>query len=75
MATKTISITEDAYSILKSWKIGKESFSDVILKVGRKNRLADFAGILSEDEGNYLVKSIKNSRTASRNRYKRKVLN
>lgn len=68
MATKTISIKEDAYEMLKSWKAENESFSDVIIKIGRKNMLTDFAGILSKDEGNYLIESIRRGRALSRKR-------
>ncbi len=70
MATKTISITTDAYEILKSWKDKNDSFSDVILKVGRKHRLTDFAGALSESEGKELIESIKRGRALSRKRQK-----
>ncbi len=37
MATKTITITLDAYEKLIAKKTAKESFTDVILKLTRKN--------------------------------------
>lgn len=62
MSTKTITITEEAYERLRAKKSTKESFSDVILKVTRKRRLSDFAGILTEKEGEELEKNIKKTR-------------
>lgn len=75
MATKTISITEEAYEILKSWKEDNESFSNIITKIGKKNRLSDFVGILSEKSKKELVKSFKEGRRLSRTRAKRMELN
>ncbi len=71
MATKTISITDEAYTILKSWKTGGESFSDVITKIGKRHRLSAFAGTLSEKEGKALEESIASSRRLSRRRIAR----
>lgn len=71
MATKTISITTDAYETLKSWKEGNESFSEIISKIGRKNRLSPFAGLLREQEATYLEQSVKDGRTLSRKRAQR----
>lgn len=70
MATKTISITEDAYERLKSWKDDNDSFSDVILRIGRKNKLSDFAGILSKASKKELSESFKAGREQSRKRAK-----
>ena len=69
MATKTISITDEAYEMLKSWKRNQESFSEVIKKIGKRHRLSSFAGVLSEKEGNMLEKNIKDGRALSRKRY------
>ncbi|MCH8908378.1 MAG: antitoxin VapB family protein [Candidatus Heimdallarchaeota archaeon] len=38
MATKTLSITEEAYNELKGLKIAGESFSQVILRLVEKNK-------------------------------------
>jgi predicted CopG family antitoxin len=68
MATKTISITTEAYDILASWKTDHDSFSDVILKMGRKEKLSSFAGILSGDDWRKLDAAIKKGRARSRRR-------
>ncbi|MBN2453980.1 antitoxin VapB family protein, partial [Candidatus Woesearchaeota archaeon] len=63
MATKTISITEDAYSRLKAWKEGKESFSDVINKLAAaKSPWGKLAGLLSEREAKELEGSVRRLR-------------
>ena len=49
MATKNISITEEAYVRLASLRQGKESFSEIINRLTNKRRLLDFAGVLSEE--------------------------
>ncbi|MBI1935857.1 antitoxin VapB family protein [Candidatus Woesearchaeota archaeon] len=68
MATKTISITEEAYERLKAKKENNESFTDVINRVIGKRSLLELAGILSEEEADQLEKHIKERRAASRRR-------
>ena len=68
MATKTISITEEAYEMLRSWKLKNESFSNVIIKIGRKNRLSSYAGILSAPQAKSLKEAISSGRALSRKR-------
>ena len=63
MATKTISITEDAYEILSSRKEESESFSKVIVKLSGRKKLASFFGVISEESANALEKEIKYSTT------------
>lgn len=68
MATKTISITEEAYVRLKAKKKGNESFSDVINKITNKVNLRDFFGILNKEEADRLEKSVREARALSRKR-------
>ena len=42
MATKTITISLDAYERLKATKASNESFTDIILKLTRKNNTLDY---------------------------------
>ena len=70
MGTKTISISEEAYEILKSWKGERDSFSSVILKLSKKQNLLKYSGIISEKRGEELRSSIEYSRKKSRERYK-----
>ena len=65
MATKTITIMEDAYKLLLDSKIEDESFSDEIRRIlsqKRKKSLKDFFGILSEEEGEAMMKGLERSR-------------
>ncbi len=74
MATKTLTITEDAYERLATLKDETESFSDVIAKITGKVSLLSIAGILSEREADGIEISIKKMRKRSRNRLKRVAL-
>ena len=42
MATKTITITLDAYKRLRAKKASNESFTDIILKITRKKSTLDY---------------------------------
>jgi len=48
MATKTISITREAYDRLRARKGRNESFTDVILRLTDRKPLAAYAGMLSK---------------------------
>ena len=66
MATKTISITEEAYERLRTQKAPKESFTDVINRITGKRSIMELAGILSDEEASKMEDFIKKSRLASR---------
>ncbi len=68
MASKTITISEEAYDRLKSRKDENESFTDVINKLTRERSLMEIAGILSEDEADRLEEKIKEKRGETRDR-------
>ena len=64
MATKNISITEEAYVRLANLRRGKESFSEIINRLTNKRRLLDFAGVLSEQSAETIEGHIMKRRAA-----------
>ncbi len=71
MATKTLTITEDAYGRLAASKEENESFSEVISRITGKVSLLSIAGILTEKEADDIEKSIRKIRLKSTLRLKR----
>jgi len=67
MGTKTITIMDDAYELLKQEKAGNESFSDVIRKViPKKKSIWDFVGAwkdMSDEEAEDFHKFIRELRS------------
>ena len=59
MATKTISIGEDAYDLLATQKHEYESFTDVIKRLAGQRSLLELAGILTNEEANIITRHIK----------------
>jgi len=62
MATKTISLAEDAYKKLKKMKNDKESFSDVVRRLTSGISIADYHGVLSEETAEELDANIRERR-------------
>ena len=76
MATKTITITEDAYSLLAHRKLQEESFSEEITRIlttRKPKKLADYFGILSEKEGDDILKALEHKRAVNRDLLKKRV--
>ena len=62
MATKNISITEEAYKRLANLRKGNESFSEIIVGITKKSDWKDFVGILSKEAADELENNINKSR-------------
>ena len=62
MATKTITVTENAYEALKAKKEERESFSETILRITKKRSIWDFYGVLRGEPGERLEKAIRELR-------------
>ena len=75
MATKTISITEEAYERLKYKKNERESFSEVINRITNKRNLTDFFGILSREEADLLEKTIEKNRKTHSKLHEKRIKN
>ncbi len=68
MATKTISLDEEAYERLKARKKEGESFSETVKRLAGERSWNEVTGILSEDEAADLEAAIEEGRTKSRER-------
>ncbi|MBI2664468.1 antitoxin VapB family protein [Candidatus Woesearchaeota archaeon] len=74
MGTKTISITDEAYTLLKNAKDDKESFTDVIIKSVKKDPLSKLVGILKPEEAENMRRHIKATRKRMNERVKKTAL-
>ena len=72
MASKTVALDEEAYSLLKSQKKGDESFSDAVKRLARPRRpISSFAGMwsdLTDRERKALYRTYANLREADQRR-------
>jgi len=68
MATKTISLDEEAYERLKARKKEGESFSETVKRLAGERSWNEVTGILSENEAADLEAAIEEGRTKSRER-------
>ncbi|WP_435181478.1 antitoxin VapB family protein [Halorussus sp. AFM4] len=65
MATKTISLDEEAYERLKAHKREGESFSEVVKRIVGERSWTEVAGILSDEEAEQLEGIIEEGRERS----------
>lgn len=73
MATKTITIMDDAYELLARAKLPEESFSDTIRRViGEDDDIERFFGCWSDEFAESVKKNIEERRAYNRNRAKRR---
>lgn len=71
--TRVVSISDDAYAALERIKAPNDSFSDIILKLAEKERMAQLQSLmgtwkLTDAEAEALVKGIYERRRQSRPR-------
>jgi predicted CopG family antitoxin len=69
--TKVISLSEKAYETLKGMKKPGESFSDVVLRIGKdkkKKSLLEFSGKWAGDDANEVLAQIMKDREQSTSR-------
>ena len=64
MATKTISLAEDAYEALLAMKRADESFSDTVRRLARRRSLTELAGIMPREGAESLARAIEKGRVA-----------
>lgn len=75
MGTKTISIMDDVYGMLKANKLENESFSDEIRRIltkRKRNDLSEFFGIISDKEGKEMLEIVRKRRAMSREQKREK---
>lgn len=74
--TKTISLSDDAYNILKRIKRKNESFSDVIKRIiGSKGNLMEIIDLYPELEGESELKTIVEEIEEEFNKKQEKIIN
>jgi predicted CopG family antitoxin len=69
--TKVISLSEKAYETLKSMKKPGESFSDVVIRVGSKEKkksILEFAGTWKGDDADEILVQIMKDRERAKSR-------
>jgi predicted CopG family antitoxin len=58
MGYRTISLSDEAYEILKNAKKENESFSQVVIRLARRASYEDFVGCISKESAEKLSEAI-----------------
>ena len=73
MVSKTITVTEEAYRMLNSLKNKYESFSDVLLRLGREKSVAEkYFGIFAKENVTEARENLKRVRAGISDDFRRK---
>mgnify|MGYP000619216249 CR=1 FL=1 len=70
---KTIAIADDVYDMLVKAKMKGESFSDVIRRLLKRQKISDIPKILNEEEAEEIKKLIELQRKADLERFRRTI--
>jgi predicted CopG family antitoxin len=73
MATRTVSLAEDAYEALLAMKLPGESFSDIVRLLTRRESLADLSTAMDVKAAESVARVIESSRQERPERRKRGV--
>ena len=73
MASRHISVTDEAYRRLKSRKAKGESFTGVIMRLTQERSLAELEGILTARQAEAMRRTVQQGRARSRRRRARQA--
>ena len=73
MPSRTLQITDEAYDLLKSLKLDRESFTDVIKRVAGERSLFEVASVLDESQATKLAERIQQGRDRAKRRRQRQL--
>lgn len=73
MPARTVNLSEEAYALLASLKQPRESFSDVVLRLGGQRSLFDLVGVLDESQARRLEDRVRAGRERAQRRRARQL--
>lgn len=73
MPARTVNLSEEAYALLASLKQPRESFSDVVRRIGGERSLFDLVGVLDEAQARRLEDRIRAGRERALRRRARQL--
>lgn len=73
MTVKTLTVTEEAYNILKAAKGPQDSFSDTIVRIGNRKPISEFFGALKGEQGERFEKAIMDARKRRNSAHRKRI--